>query len=256
SRLDTGDDRVHALLVRRFLYEAPMILTSRATVAARRLATDRLLLLDLSLEKYLPWDPGMFLQLSLQTYDPSKPWPASKPFSIASWGLPRAKLLVRREGTFTTRLFEVAEKGACLTARYPYGHLDLTRPGRKVFLAGGAGVSAFMGYLDYKAQIQDASPVSIFHSVPLEAEALPNLYPGPFPGDVRIDVHVTREATSRFHRGRGSPEAVVEHLDLSPPCQVFISGPPGFVRDFADASALRRLGPVAVEEWTSTPLSV
>jgi NAD(P)H-flavin reductase len=105
-----------------------MVLTSKCTVKKIREIDERLKLITFKIEKYIPWEPGMFLQLSLDKYDPSKPWPESRAFSFASYGEDEAKILVRKEGEFTTRLFNELKENNEFYIRYSFGEFILSDP--------------------------------------------------------------------------------------------------------------------------------
>ena len=125
------------------------MITTTAKIKLRKKISDNLFLLSINLEKYKEWIPGMFMQISLDVRSGSNYWLDSKAFSFASWGSQEARILVRREGSFTTQLISQSEKGFVASIRYPFGDFLLNSDSDKVFIAGGAGISVFLSYLDF-----------------------------------------------------------------------------------------------------------
>lgn len=75
-----------------------MIVSSKCKITNIKKTNETLELVTFEIEKYFPWEPGMFLQLALDKYYPSEPWPESRAFSFASYGDKKAKILVRKSG--------------------------------------------------------------------------------------------------------------------------------------------------------------
>ena len=92
--------------------------------------------------------PGQFLHLALDDYDPSRFWPESRVFSIAS---PPATLPLRISysvrGRYTARMEKELTVGRQVWVKLPYGDfaVDTTRPA--ALFAGGTGITAFTSFL-------------------------------------------------------------------------------------------------------------
>jgi 2-polyprenylphenol hydroxylase and related flavodoxin oxidoreductases len=149
------------------------MITTEVEVKLEKLISDTLGIFTIKPDKLVKWIPGMFLQLSLTRKTASEPWLDSKPFSIASWGGEEMKIIVRKEGKFTTSLFDMASEGFVSSIKYPLGNFYLDGRGKKIFIAGGAGISVFTSYLDFLTKeklrrncscfIQQKSPGSCYH---------------------------------------------------------------------------------------------
>jgi ferredoxin-NADP reductase len=120
-------------------------------------------------------EPGQFLQLTLEDVDSSMIWPESRSFSIASYEMPnkRLRLIIKREGSFTTKLFNNIKINNFVTVKLPYGNFlppfdfSLT-----LCLAGGTGIAPFLSFFDYfKLNIQ-LKNFHLFHSTKFIAEAV------------------------------------------------------------------------------------
>jgi ferredoxin-NADP reductase len=92
---------------------------------------------------------GQFLHLALDPYDPTRFWPESRVFSIAS--PPSERDLVRISysvrGVFTARMESELIEGRTVWVKMPYGDFVVDRSGDVVLFAGGTGISAFTAFL-------------------------------------------------------------------------------------------------------------
>lgn len=230
-----------------------MNVTTRASVIEVREVSPSLFLLTMRPEYLRSWDPGMFVQLTLEQTDWSRPWPLSKPFSLASWGGSHIRLLIRREGRFTSRLIEKAHAGSQLTIKYPFGDLVLDRAVKYCLVAGGAGVSPFLSFLDYYVERRLSTPVVLIHSVRRHEELVSEFYWRDLPGSVRVCPWVTSEHV------QGDPR---RHLDIIDALQVtgvrdnswhfVVSGPPQFTRTYVRSLSDAGFGNVQIESWQGT----
>lgn len=96
--------------------------------------------------------PGQFVHLTLDDYDPSRHWPESRVFSIAS--APAAsemRLTISRQGAYTTRILETLEAGRTLWCKGPYGDFEIGAPPpgeTLVLVAGGTGITPFCAFME------------------------------------------------------------------------------------------------------------
>jgi ferredoxin-NADP reductase len=94
--------------------------------------------------------PGQFLHLALDPYDPTRFWPESRAFSIASSPLGRAVLRVSYSvrGRFTARMETELLEGRRVWIKMPYGHFVIDDQRDVVLVAGGTGITAFTAFLE------------------------------------------------------------------------------------------------------------
>jgi ferredoxin-NADP reductase len=92
--------------------------------------------------------PGQFLHLALDDYDPSRFWPESRVFSIASPAstLPLCVSYSVR-GRYTARMEKELTTGRQVWVKLPYGDfvIDNTKPA--VLFAGGTGITAYTTFI-------------------------------------------------------------------------------------------------------------
>jgi len=122
----------------------------RSKVAAlRRILPDVYSVSFETLDRPFQFRPGQFLHLALDPYDPTRPWPDSRCFSIQS---PPAKsertvdISFATKGAFTRRMAEELQCGREVWLKMPYGDLFSVDYADKpcVFVAGGTGVTPFL----------------------------------------------------------------------------------------------------------------
>jgi ferredoxin-NADP reductase len=112
---------------------------------------DRVYTVALRPERPAPrFHAGQFLHLALDPYDPTRFWPDSRVFSIASPpsqpDLLRISYSVR--GRFTERMERDLVEGQQVWIKMPYGDFVIGRGADVVLLAGGTGISAFTAFLE------------------------------------------------------------------------------------------------------------
>jgi len=122
----------------------------RATVRAiRRVLPDVYTVSVESAERPFRFRPGQFLHLALDPYDPSRPWPDSRCFSIQSPPAPGQRVLAisfATKGGFTRRMSVELQPSRELWLKMPYGDLFGADDASQecVFIAGGTGVTPFL----------------------------------------------------------------------------------------------------------------
>ena len=93
---------------------------------------------------------GQFLHLALDPYDPSRFWPESRVFSIASSPAERDLLRISYSvrGRFTARMEGGLVEGRQVWIKMPYGEFVVDSRNDVVLFAGGTGISAFTAFLE------------------------------------------------------------------------------------------------------------
>jgi len=106
---------------------------------------------DLAPERRVPvFQPGQFLHLALDAYEPSGFWPESRVFSIASSPQRRERLRITYsvQGRFTARMEKELAEGKFVWIKLPYGEFIVQATSDVVLFAGGTGITAFTAFLD------------------------------------------------------------------------------------------------------------
>ena len=134
-----------------------------AKVVAIHNSIDGVYTLDLeSLNKAFKFDPGQFLHIALDEYDPAAQWPDSRCFSMqSSPDEELIKITYAVKGRFTTRMKQELKTGSEVTLKLPYGDL-FTQPHNKentVFIAGGTGITPFLSLFNHSPFAGYTNPV-------------------------------------------------------------------------------------------------
>ncbi|MDG7037667.1 MAG: hypothetical protein JRN37_00680 [Nitrososphaerota archaeon] len=224
------------------------MITTTAKISLLRQVSHNLYLLSVKLDKYREWVPGMFFQLSLEAKTASEPWLDSRAFSFASWGSVDARALVRREGYFTTNLVALAGKGFEGSIKYPLGNFLLNSKRDKVLLAGGAGISVFLSYLDY-LNLTDIEPprVYLFHSSKTEKEGVKYIYWDKMPKNTELYQFITDPVDPAF-TGRLNFSKFENIISKLNEFDYFICGPKSF-NEYWIYELERRGLTVKAEQW-------
>src|SRR5262245_14597231 len=93
---------------------------------------------------------GQFLHLSIDPYDPSRFWPESRAFSIASPPSERDALRITYSvhGSFTSRMEAEVTEGRDVWIKMPYGTFAIDARSDAVLFAGGTGITAFTAFIE------------------------------------------------------------------------------------------------------------
>jgi NAD(P)H-flavin reductase len=206
------------------------------------------------------FQPGQFLHLAMDEYDPSSFWPESRVFSIASPPAERERLRISYSvrGRFTARMERELAEGRWVWVKLPYGEFVIQNTRDVVLFAGGTGITAFTAYI---ANL----------SMPLEHEI--HL----FYGARREDLLIYRELSEcvardipKFHPcysveeaigGRsvkanamvGRPSAALAWPMLRDPFETdyYISGPPAMLKSISEDLGARQVdsASIKIDAW-------
>jgi ferredoxin-NADP reductase len=205
---------------------------------------------------------GQFLHLALDSYDPSRFWPESRVFSIASPPSDRERLriLYSVRGRFTARMEAELVEGRQVWIKMPYGEF-VVGVGRDIVLfAGGTGISAFTAFLEALPAHTDKSVVLAYGARTADllicrdlvarcARRSPSLKPYYF---------VENGATTgsggggvATEDGRVSVEAMWARVARPLEAAYYISGPPAMLHTIAQGLRAKGVAPeeIHIDAW-------
>jgi len=226
---------------------------------------ERVYTLALRPEHLVPrFQPGQFLHLALDPYDPSGFWPESRVFSIASPPAQRDAIRITYavHGRFTARMESDLVEGRHLWIKLPYGDFVVDSRADVVLFAGGTGITAFTAFLEgltpagrqsvtlaYGAR---TNRLLIYRDVVERcAHCLPSLQVSYFvERDGEADPPAV-EGQVRSSPGRVSVAAVWPRLRRPFEATYYISGPPPMLRTIGGDLSARNISPEAihVDAW-------
>jgi ferredoxin-NADP reductase len=201
-------------------------------------------------EKQRRYEAGCFLQLALAQVTSSEVWPDSRTFSIASYGKDSMTLVIQKVGSFTTRIFDELRVGSRCTVKYPFGDLFDRRNanGRHVFIAGGLGVTPFLGLLDYFRESGGLDRVEMLFSVKRTEDLF-------FADRIRADLgdrarfFITREKVTGFADHRIRLEDIVSDVKDFKDVHYYVCGSKDFNAQLGAALRAADCGYVHMDEW-------
>jgi NAD(P)H-flavin reductase len=107
-----------------------------------------------SLEKPFKYEPGQFLHLTVDEYDPAGQWPDSRCFSIQSNPSEKnIRITFSVKGKYTRRMEQTLQKGSKVWLKLPFGNLfsQLHKKENTVFIAGGTGITPFLSLFTHES---------------------------------------------------------------------------------------------------------
>jgi nitric oxide dioxygenase len=184
-----------------------------------------------SLGKPFKYDPGQFLHIALDEYDPACQWPDSRCYSIQSSpheGFIRITYAVK--GQFTKRMQGELEPGKIVTLKLPYGDL-FTQDHIKtntVFISGGTGITPFLSLFTDSSFVAYEKPVLY---AGFRCEEM-NLYFEQI--ETARKINPSLEVYFVFQDIEGILDIVKIYHNCDKKTSFFISGPPVMIKTFKD----------------------
>jgi len=143
-----------------------MAITSRATITDIREINSELREFWLVPEKKSRYEAGQFLQFCIEEVEVSDYWPESRTFSIASYQKGKIRLIIKKVGKYTTRIFEELNINSVVTIKYAYGDflLPFDSSSQIVCIAGGTGITPFLAFIDYLENVGGLDRMFLYYS--------------------------------------------------------------------------------------------
>ncbi len=194
-------------------------------------------------------EPGQFLQLSLESVDSSMIWPDSRSFSIASYERQNneLRLIIKKEGYYTSRIFNELSLNSTVTIKLPYGNFlppfDLSST---LCLAAGTGIAPFLSFFEYFKLNNTLKNFHLFHSVKYFSEAV-NQFELSKELNVRYKLFVTREKLPNSINRRILIEDISSNFVNN--TNIFICGNKEFNTYFKNSLKLLGYNNINIEDW-------
>jgi ferredoxin-NADP reductase len=171
------------------------------------------------------YDPGQFLHLCLDKYDPSGQWPESRCFSMQSTpDQKNIKITYAVKGQFTRQMEKQLKVGSEVWIKLPFGDL-FAQPHNKsgtVFIAGGTGITPFL---------------SLFAHVSFKEYVNPRIYVGFRSGSFNIyhnELDFVKQFVPKIYYDdvEGFIDILYIISENGTGVDYFISGPPNMIKEF------------------------
>lgn len=143
--------------------------------------------------KFVNYEAGQFLQLKLDLVTASEMWPESRTFSIASFYSTEKplRLIIKKVGYYTARLFDLLFQGSRCTIKYTYG--DFTLPAfdeesPNLCIDGGTGIAPFLAFIGKCEERGQLERLFVYYSAKTQANLIdyPKRLKSQFPRDISI----------------------------------------------------------------------
>lgn len=202
----------------------------------------------LSLDKERKYNPGSFVQLSLDYATASDIWPESRTFSIASYDKGFMRFIIKKAGEYTTRIHNELHMGDTCTIKYPFGDLFQKNSSNEkhLLLAGGVGITPFLGMVQYFKQENLLNNVTLFYSVKLVGDFLHEVVLMDVLAN-HMETFVTRESCSAHHNRRINIDDIKRVADID--THVYVCGSKGFNNHFKDVLIMNGYSKIHMDEW-------
>ncbi len=206
-------------------------------------------------EKYKRYDAGTFLQLTLDDVTASDYWPESRTFSVASSYNNKdkqIKLIIRKVGAYTTRIFNELAIGDSCMVKYAFG--DFLLPFYDIkssicCIAGGTGIAPILSFAEELKKIQQEKRLHVYYSFKNSEENMGiNILKEIVPEN-QLHLYSTREKISGVNCRRIEKNDILNSgLDFSL-SHFYICGSENFTNYFKGVLLEEEASNIYTDEW-------
>ena len=231
-----------------------MSIFSRATVVSIKDYGNDIKEFTLKLDNYKWFEAGTFLQLTLKNVTASERWPDSRPFSIASYYNENKtmRLIIRKVGKYTTKIFEQLVVGATCTVKYAFGEFILPmfdRENEIICIAGGTGISPFLSFIECLEREGGIDRIKLFYSVRTQKDYIKLNYIKNAINKDNLFLYCTGENVDYAKNGRIKIEEILENVKDKEKADFYICGSNEFIADFKRELKENDIERINTDEW-------
>jgi ferredoxin-NADP reductase len=201
------------------------------------------------------FEAGQFLHLTLDNCNGSSNWPESRAFSIASYMNDdnTLTLVIKKVGTYTSRIFSELKAGSYCTIKYPYGKFLLP-----IFddqapihcIAGGTGISPFLSFMGQLKSQNNTNRMFLHYASRNECDFvnLDIIFNALPPSNVRL--YCTKEESEQMINRRVTIEDVISNVKNIEKEYFYICASTELIKSMNNE--LLKIGAknIVYEEWT------
>ncbi len=202
----------------------------------------------IKIEKERKYNPGSFVQLSLDLVTSSDIWPDSRTFSIASYEKGIMKFIVKRTGVYTSRIFNELTIGKKCTIKYPFGELfnkNLENE-KHLFLAGGVGITPYISLIKYYEINGLLDNIRLFYSVKYSDDFIHYDELKEVLGN-NMEVFITRENIDGYKNRKINIEDIKRVADRE--TNIYICGSKSFNKTYKKILLENGFNQIHMDEW-------
>jgi len=227
---------------------------SKATVLSIKEHGSEIREYTLQLAKNHYFEAGSFLQLTLENKEDYTRWPESRNFSIASAFNPNGtvKLIIRKVGFYTARIFDELQVGSSCTVKYAFGDFLLPFFDKQATIccvAGGTGIAPILSFCEQAEREGQAGRLHVFYSFKNKEEqpgmeVLKSIVP-----NGQLHLFSTRQELENITNRRISWNDIQDSgIDLLP-SHFYICGGETFTSNFATNLKAVGVENIYTDEW-------
>jgi len=194
------------------------------------------------------------LQLTLENKEDYTRWPESRNFSIASAFKADGtiKLIIRKVGVYTSRIFDELIVGSICTVKYAFGDFLLPFFDKKApicCIAGGTGIAPILSFCEQLVRDNYTDRLHVFYSFKNEAEMqgvemLKSIVP-----ESQLHLFCTRQEMVELpHRRIEWKDIFTSDIDVID-SHFYICGGEAFTSYFAENLKTAGAGNIYTDEW-------
>ena len=208
----------------------------------------------LKLDNYKWFEAGTFLQLTLKNVTASERWPDSRPFSIASYYNENKtmRLIIRKVGKYTTKIFEQLVVGATCTVKYAFGEFILPmfdKENEIICIAGGTGISPFLSFIECLEREGRIDRIKLFYSVRTQKDYIELDYIKNTISQDNLFLYCTGENVDYAKNERIKIEEILENVKDKEKADFYICGSNEFIADFKRELKENNIERINTDEW-------
>lgn len=231
-----------------------MAVISKATVLGIKEYGPEIREYTLQLERNYYFEAGSFLLLTLEQKENYTRWPDSRNFSIASAFNEdgTVKLIIRKVGVYTTRIFNELNVGSSCTVKYAFGDFLLPffdKQATICCIAGGTGIAPILSFCEQLKTEGKTERLQLFYSFKNKEEqpgmnVLTSIIP-----NGQLHLFSTREQLVHITNRRIAWNDILESgIDLQQ-SHFYICGGEEFTKYFVDNLKTVQAENVYTDEW-------
>ena len=204
--------------------------------------------------KYRRYNAGTFLQLTLDNVTASDYWPESRTFSIASNYNKEdkvMKLIIKRSGKYTTRIFDELLVGKECTIKYSFGDMILPQfdnQDKVVCIAAGSGIAPFLGFIEELEGKDMLDRIELFYTVRYEKDFISYDYLRNKLKKHQMHFFCTDEKSLKGENRLMNINEILEDKNFLEK-HYYICGSPDFINFFREGLLKRQIKKIYLDEW-------
>lgn len=231
-----------------------MAVVTQAEVISVKEHTEEIREYILKPDKYRRFEAGMFLQLTLEEVNSSDYWPESRTFSLASYYNKEKiiRLIIKKAGQYTTRIFNEVKEGNEITIKYAYGDFILPVFDQKndiICLAGGTGVTPFFSFIEALEEQNKLERLKILYSAKKYEDFIRLKFLKDKLNDEQLILFTTQEECEDTINRRITEDDVINAASDYQEAHYYICGTNEFNSNFKEKLENENLKNIYLDQW-------